>query len=260
VSTAYLDTPEAWARLADYLGTVDEVGLDTEFNKGTTQVTVWSLAVLRPNLSPNPAGYRAAKGVVLPAAALPTLKPALERPELRKWLHNAPADTRSLYDSAGIVLPNASCTLQYARVVWPGQDDYGLKTLARRFLRKPARPGFADVMAFTNQRERVTKRKQAYKECSCGAVGCRKRTGHVKTDRVRVLETRTVVDFDDAYKPSDMHPGHPVWMAWLAYAAEDAVDALELADYIRRLPATAPGDVLDPSEVAQARAAMEDYA
>ena len=169
-----------------------------------------------------------------------------------KILHNAPADTRSIYDTAGIALQEAHCSLQYARVVWPGLDDYGLKALSRRMLGKLPRPGFKETMAYVG---RVTKQtEKTYKVCDCGVEGCRKRKGHVKTGRVRLVESVKEVAME--YRPSEMAPGHPRWGAWLAYALEDAVDALELWDYAERQPSQLPGDVFDPDLIARALKGM----
>lgn len=248
----YLDKPEEWARLAAYLAKEPVIGLDTEFDKDTTRVTVWSVAAFHPTRPIHPRGYRVAIGYVLPAAALETFRGLLESESTTKVLHNAPADTRSIYDTAGVALGSALCSLQYARVVWPGLEDYGLKGLSRRMLGKPPRPGFKEVMAY---RARVVRQvAKVTKVCSCGVPGCRKRKGHEKTPVTTMVDQ--VSERDAEYVPSELHPGHPRWDAWLAYAEEDAVDALELWDYIERQPPQAPGDVFDPALIAQALKGM----
>lgn len=238
----YLGKPDEWRRLCAYLLTQAEVGLDTEGegfkDAGASTVTVWSVAGFNNKSSPR--GYRLATGYVLPAEALETFRPLLESQTVVKYCHNAPADTRAIHDTAGIVINKCHCTLQYARVALPGLDSYGLKPLACSVLGKGYRPGFAEVMGY----DEVVRTEKAIpsKSCACGAEKCRKRLlpMHAKTVTESVVVTEKTVHKE--YRPSEMHTGHERWAQWVAYAMEDAVDALELADYLNHLPSQMPSD------------------
>jgi hypothetical protein len=239
----YLSSREEWLRLHDHLMLQHpNVGLDTEGegfkDVGAKRVTVWSIAGLNGKVSPR--GYSLATGYVLPAEALRDFRPLLESPSVTKWLHNAPADTRSIHDTTSIVLQAARCTLQYSRVAMPGMQGYGLKALSYGVLGKPYRPGFASVMGYDDKV--VTEKVIEDKSCACGEAKCRKRKlpMHEKT-----LTTRTEVSVkivSKEYRPEEMHPAHTRWQAWVDYAAEDAVDALELASYLSKLRPQNPGD------------------
>jgi 3'-5' exonuclease len=248
----YLPSPEEWVRLRDYLMKQEEVGLDTEFDKGTTQVTVWSLAAFSPTGRQHPRGYTSSVGYCLPREALETFKPLFESDSVRKWLHNAPSDSKSIYDSCGAVLANACCTLQWSRVAMPGMDGYGLKPLAIKCLGKPWRPDFATVTGYKRLEYKVKKVKS--KVCSCGVPKCKKRLGHKRTDVV--TENREEHWVDDNYKPSEIVPGHAIWDAWVDYAIEDAVEALELADWLRKKKCDNPGDPYS-AEAARVARSME---
>lgn len=241
-ATRYLDKPDEWRRLCAYLMTQAEVGLDTEGegfkDAGASTVTLWSIAGY--NKKESPRGYALATGYVLPTEALETFRPLLESHSVVKHCHNAPADTRAIHDTSGIVLGKTHCTLQFSRVALPGLDSYGLKPLACSVLGKGYRPGFSEVMGYDDvvRTERVVKSKS----CACGVEKCRKRLlpMHAKTTVGTVVVTEKPVRKE--YKPSEMHPQHERWDKWVAYAMEDAVDALELASYLSRLRRQIPGD------------------
>lgn len=249
----YLSEPDQWQRLCAYLLNQRDVGLDTEGmgfkTPGPKRVTVWSVAGFNGKQSPR--GYSLATGYVLPAVALETFKPLLLSRTVTKWLHNAPADTRAIHDTAGIVLQAAKCTLQYTRVAIPDLDSYGLKPLACKILGKPYRPGFADIMAY--ERTDLKSTWVTTKTCACGEAGCRKRKlpMHAKTETTEELVTESIVKAE--YTAEDMHPGHERWDKWVDYALEDAVDALELASYLNNLKPQAPGDPYSDAVAAFAR-------
>lgn len=249
----YLSEPKDWSRLNDYLLKQREVGLDTEGvgykEAGPKQVTVWSIAAFNGKQSPR--GYAHASGYVLPAEALHTFKPLLESEAVVKWLHNAPADTGGIYDSTGIVVNAARCTLQYSRVAMPGLDAYGLKPLASKVLGKPYRPDFAAVTGY--EHVELVSSWATSKTCACGVEKCRKRVlpMHEKTEVS--VETVTEKRSWKEYSPADMHPGHERWLQWVDYALEDAVDALELASYLTNLKRQNPGDPYSEAVQAFAR-------
>ena len=251
----YLDRPEQWERLNKYLMAQPEVGLDTEFLDGedavSNKVTVWSVAGFKPGARQHPRGYSVAAGYCLPAEALPFFRGLFTSSATIKWVHNAPADTRSIYDTTGIVLERARCTLQYARVALPWLTGYGLKELSVTCLGRPPRESFVGVTTYMEKTVKVKNTRENW--CTCGVPKCKKRKpsmlggqlvthGHHTTRRFLA----TVTQKEAKYSIDEFKPGHPRWDRWVAYSIADAVDGLELASYLHNFASRSPGHPFGP--------------
>jgi hypothetical protein len=252
----YLGTQEEWSKLCNYLLTQAEVGVDTESQEaeeggsGARDLYVWSVAGFKPGGALHPRGYRPAIGYCLPRGALETFRPLFESEKVIKWVHNAPADTRPIFDNAGIVLRRARCTLQHARVALPNAGQFGLKFLAQACLGKPSREGYLEVISYTGTKTKE-KTKKTKLPCTCGAPKCKKRKGHL---RETVLETVTTSkEFTTRYNQADLIPGHARFPRWVDYAIADAVDALELASFLSMYKDRRPGDPFGPEAQEMAR-------
>lgn len=259
MTKGWLGQRDEWERLHKYLLTQEEVGLDTESQEaeegtaGSRDLYVWSIAgfsLKDGKRIRHPRGYDRATGFTLPREALETFRPLLESESITKWVHNAPADTRPIFDNAGIILKRARCTLQHSRVAMPNLGGYGLKFLAQCCLGKPARDTYLEVVSYLRS-EYKTKTKKTKKLCTCGVPGCKKRIGHFR----EVVEETTIIEkvVEDRYNQADLIPGHPRFERWVKYALDDAVDALELASFLRSFKDRRPGDPFDPKYRNQAR-------
>lgn len=258
----YLDNPDKWPVLASRLRAAGEFGTDTETygqpNKTSpqfrTKIHCWSVAVLTKQDSGK--GYRKAVGVVLPAEALscPDLVEVLEDKTIAKWAHNAPHDIHSFYNH-GIKIANCNDSLQWLRVVCPGQRNYGLKPWSIWGLGYGARPTYKELVTY--KKTIIQAKRKIEKGCICGTTPCRKRSNtewlsgsgiylpHTRVTWRRFTPTAKVVDA--TYEITQFVPGASLepflWggrsvdrlTAWWEYSLEDSVQGIEGVDWIRNM-------------------------
>jgi DNA polymerase I-like protein with 3'-5' exonuclease and polymerase domains len=231
----YLDKPEEWQTLIEYIySAARPIGFDTEFTGvdfdagencvGRAQLDVFSIGLFTGELHPR--GYETAKGLVLPAEALPTFKALLEDESVKKAAHNSTVDVHTVHNR-GVDIRGVIDTLHLCRFTFPGRFKYGLDALAREFL---------DEQKFTSYEELCTiptfvEKEVTVRRCSCGVDKCRKRKGHEKIDS---LETIMVEQGTTLIPISMITPGTPRWNRKKKYAAQDAVLSLELLDFAER--------------------------
>lgn len=196
------------------------------------RIHVWSLAILTPKRHAR--GHRIAQGVVLPGAAI-------EHPIFRRLFdgealavaHNAPHDVHAAKNH-GTDVVRWRCTLQRARVLIPGLDSYGLKSLCGRVGRRlhtfeetlDGKPVMKEIVTTT-------------KHCECNDLEwqagldvfiCNRRgKGHK-----RIVEKKfELVEVGTQLWPlEEVVPGHPRWKPLVEYAGEDAVTGVELDDHM----------------------------
>lgn len=176
----WIDDPEKWPLVAQWLRNAGEFGLDTETHgqpdktspQHRARVHCWSVGVLTETRHPR--GYRRAVGRVLPLAALkaPCFRDLLGDPSVVKVAHNSPHD-RHACENEGVEVRGLLDTLQWARVAVPGMRDYGLKAMEQWALGYPSRPEFRDMMAYEAQVIRAKRHRE--QGCICGAKPCRKK-------------------------------------------------------------------------------------
>ncbi len=271
----WLERPEQWDKLAEYLRKAGEFGYDTETygqpDKTSPQhrarIHCWSVGILTNVWSPR--GFRRAVGRVLPRDALqhPSIRDVFGDPSIRLWAHNAPHDRHST-ENEGVEVRGLEDSLQWARVALPGRKDYGLKDMERWALGYESRPSFLEMVSYdatvVHQRPRVVR------ACVCGKDPCRARSTsewcdvngnwqpHTRIDRtvytpVERIEHRryAVTDFVPGaemvpltWTATKDKPTPPVWWqgkpidrlaAWWDYSLFDAVRGMELVDYLRGL-------------------------
>lgn len=140
--STYLAHPSDWAWCGARLLASDEVcGLDTETigcdpDKDTAvytaRVILFSVAI--PDGPLHPRGFRQADGFVLPPQALddPYIREWLESPK-PKVAHNGRYDRHALANG-GVLVDGLVDTLDIFRVIAPGRERYGLKSLVPDFL------------------------------------------------------------------------------------------------------------------------------
>lgn len=229
----YLDKPEQWEKLCDYIiKNKLTTGLDSEFTgvdfkagqscPSRAQIHVWSVGIPTGDL--NPRGYREAVGVVLPGAAIEVFRDYLENPRLIKFAHNSPVDVHAFYN-AGVDALGVINTLSLARWVYPNRLTQSLDSLARDYLGKSKFISFKELVTEPNYVEKEIQ----VKYCSCGVEGCRKRKGHDKLLRTEYV----IVEKGTRQIPLDsIVPGHKRFDVLREYAGQDAVLAFEIADYL----------------------------
>lgn len=245
--SVYLDTPEKWRRLNDYI--LNEysdkvIGFDTEFDGvdfsdgdncvGRSQLDVWSLALYDGGSSPR--GFDTARGYVLPRLALFALAPVLTSPDIKKVAHNGVVDVHTCYN-LGVDVLSMVDTLNVFRFLYPGKLKYSLDALGKEYLDSGKFHSFKEICGepiFVDKEREVT-------VCSCGVEGCRLRKirdnqVHIKS---KVVVTDSVMTKKFRYrKIADITQSDPKWEAKIEYAAQDAVVALQLYSYaVRRMKA-----------------------
>lgn len=232
----YLDKEEEWRTLVDYIRDrkITEVGLDSEFYGvdlkagesciGRSRVHVWSIALFDGGYSPR--GYRTARGYTLPAAALEVFRPILTNPAVQKYAHNSNVDVHSIFNTASIDVLGVVNTLSLVRWMVPGRLKYGLDIICSELL------GFGKFASFDEVCSRPRMVEETYKECSCGVEKCRKRKGHDKVDRTRMVPHPTL---RDEIPLESIIPGHENFGLLIDYAAQDSVGALCLGDFCNEL-------------------------
>lgn len=243
--------PEQWVRLAALIRQRGIAGWDSETEghdpretspHGRARVVFWSLAVLTGTFHPR--GYHRASGCTLPAAAMhhPALRSVLEDPDIIKVAHNAGYDEHSARN-AGIRPRGVVNTLSLSRVVLPGRQKHGLKALMVDCLGRRPMGSFKELFTRTVHDVRTVSRKRSEKVCSCGVPKCRKRTGHVRTNREWIDTWEEPVPRQELTPLSEIVPGHSLFDTMVQYAAEDAEAALEIHDWLLRQPNPGPREL-----------------
>lgn len=251
----YADTVEEGAALAERIGRLEvrgkwkNLGFDTEFynvriGKESTvaraKVHFASLAWLEGGARLHPRGFYVPCAAVVSREVVTKCGPfrkLFSRKDLRWLAHNAPVDVHAMYNE-GVDIVNVVNTLDLARYVFPGRAraQYGgggftLGALGEAFLGEGKTDDFRDI--FTERVEEYRVKLHTWKECECGALGCRKRSaGHSKLTRQE--EVREPFWVEREIPLQDVVPGHPLFNRALRYAAQDAVLAHCLAQLLYR--------------------------
>lgn len=235
----YADSPAAWDKVARVVDKARRAGFDTEtyghdVRKSSAphraRVHVWSLAVSTD--IKHPRGFRRAKGLMLPAAALdyrPIIE-VLENPEIIKVAHNMPHDAHAV-GNHGIKLRGGLDTLPKARLILVDESSHSLKPLMERKLGRRVIT-YEDVVEEPN--DVVVVKKKTHKACICGATPCKRRgPQHVRvrwktfTPKIEIRGTRDI-------PLQTIVPGHPRFPLLTRYAIQDAEGVLELDDFLVR--------------------------
>lgn len=238
----YLDKETQWDGLIARIRDQGVCGFDTEFYNvnvkkqscvGRARIHVFSLAIRTKTLHPR--GFHVCRGWVLPVAALdyPPMRALLEDESIRKEIHNESVDSHSLANHK-IRLAGGRNTLGLIRyyrpelVKQPGR--FALKPLMMSLFGREPVCEYEDVVNDVRPYAKIKLRKMKARECSCGAMGCKFRKGHTKTDIV--ITEEQIVESEEEYQIplESIVPGHPRFDLLCRYAAEDAVAALETAE------------------------------